>query len=99
MGKKLAGAFADSIGSVYSEPQDIQDGDRVIINIDLVKGRKNYESMSTKYKNFVESAGDTVFTARQERQNLISLEESPQWLFWSGDLIIVNDKDSKVTTK
>ena len=52
-----------------------------------------------KYKDFIESAGDTVFTARQERKNLISLEESPQWLFWSGDLIIVNNEDSKVTTE
>ena len=99
MGKKAAKVFADSIGSVHSEPQDIQDGDKVIINVDLVKGRKNYESMSTKYKDFVESVGDTVFTARQERKNLISLEESPQWLFWSGDLIIVNEEDSKVTTE
>ena len=31
MGKKAAKVFADSIGSVHSEPQDIQDGDKVII--------------------------------------------------------------------
>lgn len=88
MDKKLAKTFAESVGSIHSDPQDIEEGTKVKINIDLVKSRKNYANMSEKYKEFVESSTDQVFTAHIERRNLISFVEEPKWLFWSGDLLV-----------
>ncbi len=91
MDKKLAKTFAESVGSIHSDSQDIEEGMKVKINLDLVKSRKNYANMSEKYKEFVESSADQVFTAHIERRNLISFVEEPKWLFWSGDLVIQNN--------
>lgn len=88
MDKKLAKTFAESIGSFHSDPQDIEEGAKVKINLDLIKSRKNYENMSEKYKEFVESSADQVFTAHVEKRNLVSFVEEPKWLFWSGDLLV-----------
>lgn len=76
------------------EPNEIHDGDKVKINIDQVKTRRNYELMSEKYKEFVEASSGRAFTAKVERENLISMEEEPAWLFWSGDLTVVNRSEN-----
>lgn len=71
---------------IVSPAKKIEDGDKVTINIERVRARQNYRLMTDTYKDFVTSNEGTVFTARVERENLIKLEENPQWLFWSGDL-------------
>lgn len=72
-----------------SPPQEIVEGDKVRLNVELIKSRKNYSRMAERYKEFVESSEDTVFTAHVERENMISVVEQPRWLFWSGDLVKV----------
>ena len=72
-----------------SFPKQFQEGDKVKLDVEKIKGRKDYEKMNPKYKEFVESNVDTVFTAHLERETLISLKEQPEWLFWSGSLIKV----------
>lgn len=72
-----------------SLPKQFQEGDRVKLDVEKIKGYKDYEKMNPKYKEFVESNADTVFTAHPERETLVSLKEQPEWLFWSGNLIKV----------
>lgn len=70
-------------------PQEIHTGDRVALDLDKIKKRRDYDRMLPAYKDFVEHSEGQVFTATQEQKNLISLQEKPKWLFWSGDLQII----------
>ena len=90
MSKELA-EIASGAGE-HTKPQAFDEGDKIRLNVEAIKARKNYERMSPMYKEFVEAAGDTVFTAHVERANMISLAEEPKWLFWSGDLIAATKK-------
>lgn len=74
-----------------SPPQEITEGDKVMLNTELIKARKNYSRMAEHYREFVEGNEGTVFTAHVERENMVSMAEEPRWLFWSGDLIKVSD--------
>lgn len=67
-------------------PKEFREGGRVLLNIDAIKARKNYGRMTASYREFVEASDGVVFTAHVEHSNLISLQEDPRWLFWSGDL-------------
>lgn len=73
----------------HTTAKSFNDGDKVKLNIEAVKSRKNYDRMLPLYKEFVETSEDTVFTVHVEQGNLISFIEEPKWLFWSGDLIKV----------
>lgn len=75
-----------------SLPKQFQEGDKVKLDVEKIKGRKDYGKMNPKYKEFVESNADRVFTAHLERETLISLKEQPEWLFWSGSLIKVKEE-------
>lgn len=72
-----------------SPPKEIQTGDTVMIDVDKVTARRNYERMTPAYREFVEASDGKVFTAMREQGNLISLQEEPKWLFWSGDLELI----------
>ena len=76
-----------------SLPKQFQEGDKVKLDVEKIKRRKDYGKMNTKYKEFVESNADTVFTAHLERETLISLKEQPEWLFWCGSLINVKEDE------
>ena len=76
---------------VHTEAKHFEEGDKLMLDINAIKNRKNYSAMNPKYKDFVESSSDKIFTVHKEKQNLISLAEEPQWLFWSGDLIKVKE--------
>jgi len=93
-----AKAYAEIISSgsgKNTKAQEIKEDEKVKLNLEAIKARKNYERLSPKYKEFVESNEDTVFLAHVERPNIISMkdEENKQWLFWSGDLIKVGDEN------
>lgn len=75
-----------------SLPKQFQEGDKVKLDVEKIKRRKDYERLNPRYKEFVESNADTVFTAHLERETLISLKEQPEWLFWSGSLIKVKEE-------
>lgn len=74
-----------------SPANDIKEGDKVSVNVELVKARRNYDRMSGAYKQFVEDSVGKVFTAHVEQENMISMVEEPKWLFWSGDLVLVTE--------
>ena len=97
MSKELAKTYAEIASGTgeHTKPQAFEDGDKIRLNVEAIKARKNYERMSPLYKEFVEAAGDTIFTAHIERANMISLAEEPKWLFWSGDLVKVTDEETE----
>ena len=68
---------------------EIQNGSSVKINTEQIKTRKDYGNLSEKYRSFIESNQDRVFTTRMEQSGFVSLLEQPEWLFWSGDLIVI----------
>lgn len=72
-----------------SLPKQFQEDDKVKLDVEKIMKRKDYEKMNPRYKEFVESSADKVFTVHLERETLISLKEQPEWLFWSGSLIKV----------
>lgn len=75
-----------------SLPKQFQEGDKVKLDVEKIKRRKDYEKMNPRYREFVESNADTVFTVHLERETLISLVEQPEWLFWSGSLVKVEGR-------
>lgn len=75
-------------------PQKFQEGDKFMLDVKLVKSRKNYDKMNDRCKQFVDGSEGKVLTAHIEHGRLISAKEEPRWLFWSGDLIKVTE-DSK----
>ena len=85
-----AKAYAEIISN--GAKQDIAEDEKVRLNIETIKARQNYEKMSDKYKEFVDTNADTIFTAHIERPTLISLKEEPKWLFWCGDLIKMKEE-------
>lgn len=93
MSKELAKTYAEIAGGTgeHTKPQAFDEGDKVRLDVEAIKARKNYERMSPMYKEFVNCAGDTIYTAHIEHKNLISLAEEPRWLFWSGDLIKIEE--------
>lgn len=95
MSNKLAKAFAEIASGTgeHTPAQEINEGDKIRLDIDAIKARKNYAQMSEKYHAFIDNAGGMVYTAHVEKTNLISLKEEPQWLFWSGDLIKVSSAE------
>lgn len=93
--KTISNADAIRIGGVGtpSPPKKFEEGEKVRLNIERIKARKNYDKMADAYKEFVDASEDVVFTAHVERENMISLVEEPKWLFWSGDLEKVPQDD------
>lgn len=76
---------------VPSPPQKIESGQKVMLDAERIKARRNYDRMTADYKAFVDQNTETVFTAKVEKENLISMEEEPRWLFWSGDLRLAEE--------
>lgn len=79
--------------NTYKTP--IQDGDKVMLKTEQISSRKEFENMSEPYKNFVFSSKNRVFTAHIEHKNLVSFTEldgDEDFLFWDGDLELVEDE-------
>lgn len=89
---------ADILGSLGDEIENkICDGDSVILNVDQIVSRKDYQRMQEEYRQFVESSRNKAFIAHPHRERadgfsaLIELEGVEKWLFWYGDLIRVEN--------
>lgn len=78
---------------IVSLPKQIHEDDRVKLDVEKIKSRNDYQKMNPKYKQFIEANENTVFTAHIERETLVSLKEFPEWLFWSGDVIVVGKEN------
>lgn len=86
----------------YTPRKEIHTGDRVTLNVSVLKGKKNYGIMNPEYRDFVEKSDGVVYTAVCERDGLIHMEEQPRWLFWCGDMDVVeaaNARQAKVQTE
>lgn len=100
--RKLNTRISDAYSSLLeggggdgTPPQKFEEGDKASINIEAVKARKNYSNLAPSYQKFVEESEGKTFTVHIERPNMISFVEESKWLFWSGDLIKVeNDLES-----
>ncbi|MBQ6863252.1 MAG: hypothetical protein IJO14_03315 [Clostridia bacterium] len=75
---------------------DITEGCRVMLNIPKIKSKKSYAQMNPKYKEFIDLAGNMVFTAHIENSKIVSLKEDSRWLFWKSDLIKINDDSTEL---
>ena len=71
-------------------PKMFEDGDKVKIDVDRIRQRKDFESKSEKYKQVLEEEAGKVFEVKNIKGNLYSLEGLDAWIFWGGDLIKVS---------
>lgn len=95
LSEKLSSFFtylADSKNN-ESKNDEITEGCRVMLNIPEIKSKRCYEQMNPKYKEFINSSGNMVFTVHFEHKELVSFKEDPTWLFWRSDLIKINDSE------
>lgn len=92
---KISKEQGDFLDRIYLDIQsEIHEGDKVKLRYEQITLRKDYPGLSKKYREFVESNKDTVFTAKIDEKihgkyPLMELEEDetqPKFLFWTGDL-------------
>lgn len=75
------------------------EGEKVTLDTARIIGRKDWMKKNPKYKEFVTSSADKVFTVHFEEKYaknhvlacLIEDTNDPKWLFWVGDFKRVKD--------
>lgn len=95
--EREAKAYAEIVSEgtgTHTKAQEIQSGDKVMLNIEAVKNRRNYSITTDKYKDFVNKSEGKVFTAVAKGGGLVELEGKP-WLFWCGDLVVMEENDEQ----
>lgn len=98
----------------FQKEQLLNFGDKVKINVEKIKSEIDWNKKSKEYKNFVEKHKECVFTVEydelRKKNNskdknimvcLLEDETKPKWLFYSGDLILIerNNVDYKKIEK
>lgn len=96
--KDIRAEFADKLNGMAEEIDNpLRDGDRVRLNVDRITGRSDYAYTQKSYQDFVESSREKIFTVRLYRKRedgfsaLAELVDVPNWIFWHGDLIRVEE--------
>lgn len=77
----------------------IPEGTKVNLDLEQIKSQPDYERHPEKYKNWVEANEDNVFTVEYDegkKVNPVTVclkedESQPKWLFWIGDLKVVEN--------
>lgn len=77
----------------------LPEGTKVKLNLKNMQSHPDYSRLTEKYRNWVESNADKIFSVKYDPKHLknpslVSLEEDatdPKWLFWTGDLIEVKE--------
>lgn len=80
----------------------ILEGQRVKLNIELIKSDVNYPRKTDKYKDWIDKHKDDIFTAEYDlrhldKPNLVCLAEdttNPRWLIFTGDLTVITVKNN-----
>lgn len=92
---------ASAVAEALQNETKIPDGAKVKLNVDQITARKDYRSKLPAYQDFVVRNRNTVFTARRvwpmKRHSFLELEEDttkPKWLWWDGDLIVVEEEST-----
>lgn len=92
---QIATYFALKETELKSKP--LIEGQKVKLNLDNIKSHPDYERLSLKYKSWAESHKDNIFTVEYDKHpknNIVCLaedESDPKWLFWTGDLMIIEE--------
>ncbi len=69
-----------------------QPGDKVMLNLDSITRRPDYNKLLPAYKEFCEKNAGRIFTVEyggRKNPSIVCLaedESTPKWLFWVGDL-------------
>lgn len=79
------------------------EGDKIKLNVAKIKSHPSWEGYQKEYKDFVENSDDAIFTVeydekRKDKPNMVCLKEDTsrqKWLFWDGDLFVLDEKDGK----
>jgi hypothetical protein len=79
----------------------IPEGTKVKLNIERIKADVNYDRLTDQYKTWIKENQDKTFTVEYDAKHkdnpqLLCLKENVepvQWLFWEGDLIVLEDKE------
>ena len=97
-GKTAREYAADKLNKLSQEIENhLLDGNKVRLDVDRIVSRSDYAHTTEEYKEFVESSRDKVFTVRLYRKRtdgfsaIVELAEEPKWLFWYGDLVLVQN--------
>lgn len=96
--KDIRAEFADKLNRLIEEIEDpLKDGDLVRLNVDQIVKRSDYAHTQKAYQDFIESSKEKVFSVRLYRKRedgfsaLVELVDVPNWIFWHGDLIRVEE--------
>ena len=103
--KKGTNSLAAGLAQKMSELSfvEIVEGDRVRLNVERIKSHPDYERLTGKYHRFIDSHSDDIFTvcydeSKGKNPALVCLkEDADNWLFWTGDLIKVENSEEGVT--
>lgn len=68
--------------------ENLFEGGKVLINVGLITSRRDYESKSEPFKEFIEESKGKIFTIKKVSP-FVSLVEDSRWLFFPIDLIKV----------
>ncbi len=69
-----------------------QPGDKVMLDLERITHRPNYNKLVPAYREFCEKNAGRIFTVVYEKGKNSSIvclaedETTPKWLFWVGDL-------------
>lgn len=77
---------------------DLFDGDKVKLNYNRIISYPDFKKMRPEYIEFIESNKETIFTAEKYKSLTVQLQEdtnNPKFLFWPGDLILVERNKNK----
>ena len=85
----------DSVQDENDKLEKIVDGSKVMLDVDKIKAKKDWHRLVPEYKEFVEDSVGVVYTVNKEdgKAVLVSFKESPGWLFYIGDLILVEEAE------
>lgn len=90
LSEEMAKTYLSTLESSVSSkilPTQFEEGEKALLNVEKIVNRKGYDVLNPKYREFVESNAGKVFTVHIERPSVLSLKESPEWIFWCGDLM------------
>lgn len=79
------------------KPQEIPEGQKVMLNYSKITGRKDYPHLQERYKAFVEEHRNDILTVEHDKMRndnaLVCLAEDPgevKWLWGVGDLEVIS---------
>lgn len=85
-------SVANKFKAIIEDDWPIHDGEKVRLNLEVIKKHPGYGRKMPAYRQFCEMNAGRVFTVGIDpdmRRSVVYLKEDrtePKWLFWIGDL-------------